>query len=45
MNYKTLSYIFLAIVAMVMYQSFLIQRDANMFKAYDQQQSTHVRTK
>jgi hypothetical protein len=45
MSSKTVTYIFLAFIGMLMYQSFLIQRDANMFKAYDQQQSTHVRTK
>jgi len=45
MRSNTITYIFLTFIGMLMYQSFLIQRDANMFKAYDQHQSTLVRAK
>jgi len=37
MNSKQVTYAFLLVIGMLMYQTFLIQRDANMFKAYDQQ--------
>jgi hypothetical protein len=35
MNYKTTTYVFLAFIAVLLWNSFLIQRDRKMFDAYD----------
>lgn len=35
MNSKEITYIFLAFIAILLYNSFLIRRDNELFKAYD----------
>jgi hypothetical protein len=37
MNFKTITYIFLAFIAVLGWNSFAIQRDEKMFDAYDKQ--------
>lgn len=37
MNSKTITYVFLAFIAVLGWNSFLIQRDNKMFDAYDKQ--------
>jgi len=38
MNSKQVTYIFLAFIAILGWNAFLIQRDKELFKAYDQRQ-------